>query len=155
VAIAEHPLVRSLERDECLQLLGRSTFGRIGVTYGALPAVLPVNYRLVDESILFRTGHGTKLHAATCHSIVAFEVDEIDALAHTGWSVMVTGEARRVTDPGRLDALEAVGIPHWADTDEATVEIATTMISGRWIGRPSAAHQEMSPRSPGRMTPAS
>lgn len=127
--------IDELERDECLRLLGQSTFGRIGITFGALPSVLPVNYRLVGERIIFRTGHGTKLDAATCNNIVAFEVDEIDPLSHSGWSVMVTGEARKVTDPGDLALLEAEAVPHWATTDiEATVEIATTLLSGRRIG---------------------
>jgi len=126
-----------LDRDECLDLLSRSTFGRIGVTFGALPAVLPVNYRLVDEQIVFKTGHGTKLDAATCNSIVAFEVDDIDPMSHTGWSVMVTGEARKVTDAAELTALQAAQVPHWAQTDiEETVSVATTMVTGRRIGPP-------------------
>jgi nitroimidazol reductase NimA-like FMN-containing flavoprotein (pyridoxamine 5'-phosphate oxidase superfamily) len=134
--------VAVLDRDECLRLLGRSTFGRIGITSGALPSVLPVNYRLVGDRIVFRTGHGTKLDAATCNSIVAFEVDDIDPLSHSGWSVMVTGEARKVTDDSELVALDAAGVPHWVTTDaEATVEISTTMLSGRRIGpSPGAWH---------------
>lgn len=132
---AQNPIV--LERDECLQLLGRSTFGRIGITFGALPSVLPVHYRLVGERIIFRTGHGTTLDAATCSTIVAFEVDDIDPMSHAGWSVMVTGEARKVTDPDDLHALETAGVPHWVTSDiEATVEIATTLLTGRRVGQP-------------------
>jgi uncharacterized protein len=124
-----------LDRDECLALLQRSTFGRVGVTVGALPAVLPVNYRLVGDLIVFRTGHGTKLAAATDGAIVAFEVDDIDPVTHTGWSVMATGAARRITDPVELARIEAEGIPHWAHTDvAATVAIPTTMVTGRQVG---------------------
>jgi nitroimidazol reductase NimA-like FMN-containing flavoprotein (pyridoxamine 5'-phosphate oxidase superfamily) len=126
-----------LDRDECLELLGRSTFGRVGVTVGALPAVLPVNFRLVDDLIVSRTGQGTKLDAATDRAIVAFEVDDIDPITHTGWSVMVTGEARRITDPAELDRIESQGIPHWAHTDGlATVAIPATMVTGRRVGGP-------------------
>jgi nitroimidazol reductase NimA-like FMN-containing flavoprotein (pyridoxamine 5'-phosphate oxidase superfamily) len=124
-----------LDREECLGLLRRSTFGRIGVTVGALPAVLPVSYRLVDEQIVFRTGYGTKLEAATRNSIVAFEVDDIDPMTHTGWSVMATGEARLVLDPAELRSLEDAQVPHWAPTHvEATVSVATTLLTGRRIG---------------------
>jgi nitroimidazol reductase NimA-like FMN-containing flavoprotein (pyridoxamine 5'-phosphate oxidase superfamily) len=124
-----------LDRGECLRLLGRSTFGRIGITSGALPSVLPVNYRLVGDRIIFRTGHGTKLEAATRGNIVAFQVDDIDPMSHAGWSVMVTGEAREVTDADDLRQLDGIGVPHWATTEvEATVEIATTLVSGRRIG---------------------
>jgi nitroimidazol reductase NimA-like FMN-containing flavoprotein (pyridoxamine 5'-phosphate oxidase superfamily) len=126
-----------LDRHECLVLLSSRSFGRIGVTFGALPAVLPVNYRLIGQQIVFRTGQGTKLDAATCNSIVAFEVDDIDPLNHAGWSVMAVGEARKVTDQAEAAALEAVGIPHWADTaTPATVVIDTTMLTGRRVGLP-------------------
>lgn len=127
-----------LDREDCLELLGRRTFGRVGVSVGALPAILPVNYRLVDELVVFRTGEGTKLDAATNQAIVAFEVDEIDALSHTGWSVMITGKAHRVTDPELLARFEAHGVPHWAHTDvAATVAIPATIVTGRRIGVPS------------------
>jgi hypothetical protein len=126
-----------LDRDECLDRLRRTTFGRVGVTIGALPAVLPVNYRLVDEMIVFRTGHGTKLEAATNGAIVAFEVDDIDPVNHTGWSVMVTGAAHQVTDPVLLSQIEDEGVPHWAHTDvDATVAIPTTIVTGRRLGVP-------------------
>ena len=67
-----------LDRQECLRLLATATIGRIGITLGALPVILPVNFRLVDDRIVFRTGVGTKLDAATCNTIVAFEVDAVD-----------------------------------------------------------------------------
>ena len=123
-----------LGRDECMRLLAGSTFGRIGITSGALPVVLPVNYRLVEGRIAFRTGRGTKLDAATVNSVVAFEVDDIDPLSHAGWSVVVTGVARKVTDPAILQELASAGIPRWAaSTDESVVEVGTTMVSGRRI----------------------
>jgi nitroimidazol reductase NimA-like FMN-containing flavoprotein (pyridoxamine 5'-phosphate oxidase superfamily) len=129
--------LRLLDREECLHLLAGKTFGRIGVTFGALPLVLPVNYRLVDDEIVFRTGTGTKLDAATCNTIVAFEVDDIDPLTHTGWSVVATGEARKITDPVELARLAEACIPHWAHADvDGTVAVSTTMLSGRRVGLP-------------------
>jgi nitroimidazol reductase NimA-like FMN-containing flavoprotein (pyridoxamine 5'-phosphate oxidase superfamily) len=126
-----------LPRDECLRLLDRATLGRVAITVGALPAVLPVNFRLVDDRIVFRTSGGTKLDAATRNAVVAFEVDDMEPVGHTGWSVMVTGVAREVTDPAELDALGSANIPRWAPQDaERLVEISTDMISGRRIGPP-------------------
>jgi uncharacterized protein len=55
--------------------------------------------------VVFRTGEGTKLDAAIVGSRVAFEVDETDAAARTGWSVVVRGEAVEVTDPAELARL--------------------------------------------------
>jgi nitroimidazol reductase NimA-like FMN-containing flavoprotein (pyridoxamine 5'-phosphate oxidase superfamily) len=121
-----------LERDECLRLLTTATIGRVAITVGALPVVLPVNFRLVDERIVFRTSVGTKLDAATQNAIVAFEVDDIDPLSHSGWSVVTVGQAREVTDPTELVELASANIPRWARSrQDRTVEISTEMISGR------------------------
>lgn len=121
-----------LGREECLRLLRSATIGRVGTTIGALPTVLPVNFRVVDDRIVFRTTVGTKLDAAATNSVVAFEVDAIDPLNHGGWSVVVTGIAREVTDPSELAALSAANIPFWAPTSDGhVVAIRTEMISGR------------------------
>lgn len=123
-----------LDRSECLTLLDASTLGRIAVTVGALPVILPVNFRLAGDQVVFRTGVGTKLDAATCETIVAFEVDEFDPLAHTGWSVIVTGYASEVTDPTVHAALESAHIPRWAPSQgERYIAVSTQMITGRRI----------------------
>ena len=105
-----------LDRDECLRLLATATIGRVAITVGALPVVLPVNFRLVDERVVFRTSVGTKLDAATQNAIVAFEVDDIDPLLHSGWSVVTVGQAREVTDP-ELVELASANIPRWARSE--------------------------------------
>src|SRR5688572_1704344 len=121
-----------LERSECLRLLATATLGRIGLTSGALPTVLPVNFRLVDEEIRFRTAPGTKLAAATEHAVVAFEVDDIGPMEHTGWGVVVTGVARRLTEPAVLDATAMSFLPRWAPgPDGAVVGITLDLVSGR------------------------
>ena len=93
-----------LDRDECLQLLSGCSLGRVAVSVGALPVILPVNFLLDRERILIRTGPGTKLDAATRDSVVAFEVDHIDPFSHGGWSVCLTGMAREVKDEAELAA---------------------------------------------------
>jgi uncharacterized protein len=123
-----------LERHECLRLLGTATLGRIGVSSGALPTVLPVNFRFDGRRILFRTGAGTKLDAATQNAVVAFEVDEIDPLAHTGWSVVVRGVAREVTEPEELAEAQSRPLARWAPgEDHRVVAISPEIVSGRRI----------------------
>ena len=125
-----------LDRSECLRLLGTATLGRVGITSGALPVVLPVNFRLVGERIVFLTGIGTKLDAATRNAVIAFEADDIEPFSHTGWSVVVTGEAQEVTEPGALAEIRRIGIAFWAPSgDERAVQVAATIVSGRRIGR--------------------
>lgn len=123
-----------LDRVECLHLLAHATLGRIGLTSGALPAVLPVNFWFDGERILIRTGPGTKLAAATREAVVAFEVDDIDPLWHTGWSVLVTGVAHHVVEPEELRHAEAMPIARWAPRGGGhVVAITPELISGRRI----------------------
>jgi uncharacterized protein len=123
-----------LDRDQCLRLLGSATLGRIGFTSGALPTVLPVNFHLDRERILVRTGRGSKLDAALQNAVVAFEVDDFDAIYHSGWSVAVTGVATEISDPAELDAARQEPVARWAPAgDEAVLAISTEFVSGRRI----------------------
>ena len=135
-----------LDREQCVRLLRTATLGRIALTAGALPVILPVNFHVVDDTVLIRTGRGTKLDAATRNAVVAFEVDDIDPVWHTGWSVVVTGVAREIADPSEattaawLKASELVRIPRWAlRGGERIIAISLEMISGRRIGQGTAA----------------
>jgi nitroimidazol reductase NimA-like FMN-containing flavoprotein (pyridoxamine 5'-phosphate oxidase superfamily) len=123
-----------LDLDTCLELLGQATLGRIAVTIGALPSILPINFRMVGREIVFRTGVGTKLDAATANAVVAFEVDDLDPVEHTGWSVVVTGIAREVVENDRLARLDSTTIPRWApQRDSRVVAIAPQIVTGRRI----------------------
>jgi hypothetical protein len=120
-----------LGTEECLNLLSTERIGRIGITSGAMPVILPINYRVEGERILFRTSAGTKLDAATRHAVVAFEVDHVDPVYHSGWSVVVTGMAEPV-EPSDDDRLWET--PRWAPgPDERLVAITIGDISGRRV----------------------
>ena len=120
-----------LDRETSLGLLATATVGRIGVTSGALPTILPVNFWFDGESILVRTGEGTKLHAAANGAVVAFEVDHIDPVDHAGWSVVVTGPAREVTDVEELAEVHRLPLPHWSPANGHVVAIDPAIVSGR------------------------
>jgi nitroimidazol reductase NimA-like FMN-containing flavoprotein (pyridoxamine 5'-phosphate oxidase superfamily) len=87
-----------LVAEQCLELLATTHLGRIAVTIGAVPAIFPVHYRLMEGQIVFRTGDGTNLHTAASNSVVAFEVDDVDPAWAQGWSVLVVGVARELND---------------------------------------------------------
>lgn len=121
-----------LDRDECLRLLAHKRFGRVGVTDGALPTILPVNYWSDGTSVYVRTSPGTKLDAALRDAVVAFEVDDVDMFDHAGWSVVVTGVAREVTDRDELEGLAGAPIGRWAPgPDGHVIAISTELVSGR------------------------
>lgn len=121
-----------LHRAECLRLLQHHTLGRVGLTFGALPTVLPVNYHLAGDRILVRTGVGSKLDAAMRNMVVAFEVDDFDPVYHSGWSVVVTGVAAEITRQTELEGLQAEPLARWAPRgEEHLLGISTQMVSGR------------------------
>jgi nitroimidazol reductase NimA-like FMN-containing flavoprotein (pyridoxamine 5'-phosphate oxidase superfamily) len=122
-----------LTRDECLVLLGRSSIGRVAFSERALPAIRPVNYVLVGHQVVLRTqadGLGRRLDG----QVVAFEIDEIDAVNETGWSVVVTGTARLLRSPGELMRLARVPLVTMAgEGRDARVCIVPGEITGRRI----------------------
>jgi uncharacterized protein len=127
-----------LDPEECRALLAKAPLGRIVFTQRALPAVQPVNFTVDDGDVVIRTGEGSKLAAATRNAIVAFEVDDFDVDSRTGWSVVVVGPARVVSDPEETARLKELPLRPWAPGQrENFIRIRPTLISGRRI--PNAA----------------
>ena len=123
-----------LDSAQCLDLMARATVGRVGVTVGALPAIFPVNFALAEGAVVFRTGDGTKLAAATDHTVVAFEVDDWDPIEHSGWSVLAVGRACVVHDPDEEARLRRLRLAPWAGgTREHFVRMPIEIVSGRRI----------------------
>ncbi|MET7680426.1 pyridoxamine 5'-phosphate oxidase family protein [Streptomyces sp. NPDC005423] len=135
-----HDGFRELERPECLRLLARVPVGRIVHTRQALPAVLPVNFSLhEDGAVLLRTSAASELVRAIDGAVVAFEADEVDAAAHSGWSVVVTGTATVVTDPAEHERLARTGPRSWVpDPADVFVRVEAELVTGRELvgGRP-------------------
>jgi uncharacterized protein len=127
--------VHELSRAEALELLQlHSHVGRLGFIVDGRPVILPVNYLADDVSIVFCTKPGTKLDAVGAGVPVAFEVDDSRALYHAGWSVLVNGTAREVTDEGELDELRRGPLHSWATrSTEHWVRIDIEEITGRRI----------------------
>jgi nitroimidazol reductase NimA-like FMN-containing flavoprotein (pyridoxamine 5'-phosphate oxidase superfamily) len=129
--------VELIERDECIRLLATQEVGRIGFVDHGAPDVLPVNYALDGDAIVFATATGAKFWAAE-RAQVAFEVDATDPIAKTGWSVVVHGQAQEVTTldaPDLLRRVRELRVDPWAGGDRPhLVRIAPRTISGRRVG---------------------
>lgn len=122
----------ALAEAECRDLLGKAQLGRVIVSVDALPAAFPVNYRMIGDSIVFRTARGTKLTSAVNRAVVGFEVDEIDEDRRAGWSVLVVGMSCLVTDPDEIAALDCVGVPVWLQSIPPNyVRVDIDRITGR------------------------
>jgi uncharacterized protein len=126
--------MEKLSRQECLRLLATQAVGRLGVVSGIHPLIVPVNYALDGEAIVFRTDAGLKLDAAAGQP-VAFEVDELDVERHAGWSVHVWGKASEITEFDTValrERVHALALVPWAPGDKTHwVRITAVSIEGR------------------------
>jgi nitroimidazol reductase NimA-like FMN-containing flavoprotein (pyridoxamine 5'-phosphate oxidase superfamily) len=107
--------LKPLSREECLALMTTTSLGRVAFLVDGRPEVLPVNYVVDGDNVVFRTGEDTVLNQVAMQ-VVAFEVDQIDERSHTGWSVVAQGVAHDVTDAidPTSERLRALSLVSWA-----------------------------------------
>jgi nitroimidazol reductase NimA-like FMN-containing flavoprotein (pyridoxamine 5'-phosphate oxidase superfamily) len=123
-----------LTRDECLRLLRAFTVGRVAVAPAVGSAlVVPVNYIVDGEIIVFRSDLGEKL-GLLHERPVSFQIDWIDPFHHTGWSVLVRGTAFRATGA----EVEHLDLSPWAAGDKRHwVRVVPAEITGRRLVAPA------------------
>src|ERR1700687_2681465 len=93
MTIQEGGGLNELSREECFELLASQPGGRIAIAIpDAAPLVVPVNFIMEGEVIVFRSGLGIKLDEVR-KGQVSFQVDSIDWVHRSGWSVLAHGEA--------------------------------------------------------------
>jgi len=118
---------------EALTLLASVPFGRVVFTQNALPAIRPVNHLLDRGRIIVRTRLGAKVATtadAFTPTVVAYEADQLDPIRRLGWSVVVTGYARQITDPAETTRLHAALTP-WVDmTMDTVIAIEPELVTG-------------------------
>ncbi|MFF4383437.1 pyridoxamine 5'-phosphate oxidase family protein [Kitasatospora sp. NPDC001547] len=86
-----------------LALLAGRQVGRLVYTVGALPAVLPVRFRLQDDgSLLLRVPVTVGLGRALDRAVVAFEAGDVSETDGGGWSVTVLGHASATPGAGTV-----------------------------------------------------
>ena len=127
--------LQQLGREEALGLLAGVQLGRIVFTFNALPAIRPVNHIVENGEIIIRTHDDSVIANHTARSgiggvVVAYEADEIDPVTHLGWSVVVTGYARQVTDPELLAHYNETVAPWVEQARDCAVCIRPDMVDG-------------------------
>ena len=128
---------QELTSSACFELLANEHLGRVAITDDRGPVVFPVNFVLDRHTVVFRTGPGTKLHAARRGGRVCFEADGTDLAAHTRWSVIVRGEITEVTDRAELARLRRLPLRVWGPrTRNHYVRILPAVVTGRRIAAP-------------------
>lgn len=127
------PYVEEMSREQCVALLERGVVGRVVFTVGALPAVLPVTYAVVDDAVVFRTAEGSRLARAGSGGVLAMQVDEIDAARRSGCSVVATGVAQRIEDQEEFQAVARLVQPWVPGPADAAIRLPLTVLTGRRI----------------------
>lgn len=104
--------------------------------------MLPVNFLLDAQAIVFSTGPGDKLAAVRAGRPLTFEADDIGRATRTGWSVLVTGAADVVEGLGQIRRIEQLRLDAWAPTSgRSFVRLRIQEVTGRLL-----------PLRPGRVT---
>ena len=126
--ITSEPSLHVIPAHECFALLRAMSVGRVAVALpDSAPLVVPVNFVLDGETVVFRTDPGSKLDALRLGPI-SFEVDWLDPYHHTGWSVLARGIGYEAT-PWEIEHLD---LAPWAPGARAHwVRLVVTTITGR------------------------
>ena len=128
----ESAVSEELAVEECWELLDRNTVGRLAVDIAGWPDIFPINYVVDGDTIVFRSGAGTKLAGAVLNRHVAFEIDGYLAEERVAWSVVVKGNAGEIES--MLDRYRADDLPlfPWVHSDKPDfVRIVPTLVTGR------------------------
>lgn len=136
--------LRELSYAECRSLLVRQRAGRVAVATADGPHIIPINYSVVDESIVFRTTPFSVLATYGRNAKLAFEVDHFEDEHQLGWSVVARGRADVVSDPEELNRIRKVCAPlPWADgARNLYFRLDWKELSGRALG-----HEAISSRT--------
>lgn len=121
-------LVHNLDERQSWEFLGRHKLGRIGFHMVEKVEVLPINFKVHDRRIYFRTAEGSKLLGILLDSDVAFEVDEWHG--REAASVVVHGNCRELPADIADDLRETIK-PWIAVPKSHVMVIEPTSITGR------------------------
>ena len=126
--------VERLSPAECRRLLAAGAVGRLGYSTANGPRIVPMNYTLVGERLIFRTTPDTEAGRCADGAQVAFEVDQVDEFLHAGWSVLVTGEADQITTR-ELQLLDVFQVPDpWPAGERSLfLQLPLTALTGRRV----------------------
>ncbi|HET9647097.1 MAG TPA: pyridoxamine 5'-phosphate oxidase family protein [Microlunatus sp.] len=123
-----------MTREDCLEALQAKRVGRLAYTTDDGPRVIPVNYILTEDGVVFRTVPDGEVARYAMDSTCAFEIDDIDEFFESGWSVLAVGVAQLLTEAD-FARLRYGKIPEpWADGPRILfVKLPLLHVSGRQL----------------------
>jgi nitroimidazol reductase NimA-like FMN-containing flavoprotein (pyridoxamine 5'-phosphate oxidase superfamily) len=130
---SEERSLEELSKSDAVALLSTIPVGRVVFTVGALPAIVPVAFAVHDDAIMMRTSSRSRLARAAPGGVLAFEVDDVDPVTRTGWSVVVTGVASVVADPAERAVIDGVVEMFAPGHTDVCIRLPLTMVTGRRV----------------------
>jgi uncharacterized protein len=153
-----------LRIDECRRLIADGGVGRVAFQSRSGQHIVPVNFELDRDSIVFRTTPYSELGRLAPGSEAAFEVEGLDVESTSGWSVVAKGRVERVPDNFETAAIRCFGKDPtpWAEgIRRMYLKLTWRELTGRrlaapwWLSSPSspAVASSTGPRAPGSQAP--
>jgi nitroimidazol reductase NimA-like FMN-containing flavoprotein (pyridoxamine 5'-phosphate oxidase superfamily) len=123
--------------EECLEMLHAGAVGRVALSTPVGPRIVPVNFAMHRDAIVFRTAPYSELGTYGMDVEVAFEIDHIDHELHQGWSVVAMGRSEVVEDPDEVAEIRRTWEPRpWAPGNRNLyLKLKWRDLSGRWVGQ--------------------
>jgi uncharacterized protein len=125
----DEDVITELDQEECWAALHAEEFGRLAYRLGDEVNLVPLNYAVDGDTLLFRTAEGSKLLAIVMHPDVVFEIDSYDE--DSAQSVIVRGRAR-LLEEDEAHRAESTRLRPWLPTLKYNVvEIVPVQVTGR------------------------
>ena len=130
-----HPQLIELTAPQCEAHLQAGGVGRVVLVTDRGPVAHPLNFVLSGGDVIVSTTAEYAVRLAD-QPLVSFEIDRVDESMGEGWSVLVTGPARYLDDPGEIVTLAGLGLAPWAGgARHALVRIHPEQMTGRVIAQ--------------------
>jgi len=129
--------LEEISAEECQALLATARIGRLVYSDDLGPVAVPVNYAMAGVRIVIRVGGGTKRRAME-QPMLAFEVDYVDEVERSGWSVIARGTGQEVPPDQVPDLLRVLGrdfpAPWASGVHNVWLMITPQILTGRRLG---------------------
>ena len=136
--VSARRVVERLDEAACLELLSTGRVGRLIYNSRYGPVALPLEYKIHDGSIVFRTYRITfteeDLRTGIAHAEyqVVVEVDQTDPEVREGWVVLVRGTAHNVDTEAECASISNIGLEPWVEGEpEHFIRVDPISIAGQ------------------------
>ncbi|MCX5208235.1 pyridoxamine 5'-phosphate oxidase family protein [Kitasatospora sp. NBC_00240] len=139
----DHSNVRSAEghgteectREQSLDLLSQTVIGRLIHTDDAMPAVTPSCFTLDGLGEVVIPLPASWRAELMDGEVVGFQADRFDEQTLQGWTVLIVGRSRLVTDPVTIADLDHRGPLQWGHRPtRGYLSIQSELVTGRRFG---------------------